>query len=738
MAAKEDLYDQSGKSEILRNILKICPTSELKDKIIGASKLKALALKDSTKVADACAIPHLVALLSADTPSVIQEDVIGALGNLALANPDNQGKVASAGAFPFLVALLSASTPPHVQEQAARALEHLVFDNPGNQGKVAAAGAIAPLVALLSTSTPAHVQQQAASALASLVFDNPDNQGMAASAGAITSLVALLSTSSPVLVQQQAASALAYLAFDIPDNQCRMGKVAAAGAIPLLVALSSTSTPAHVQESAAYALKNLVADNPKVQEQLGMLDMSSLDVCRCRHCVSKSKRMNGQTSHDDGSTSVLGHPVATTSTAEPVDSDKLMPELLGEKEREKALKETKAKAKREKKQRQKEKKKGKGKEEQLAAGQVPEGGGKDAEKQKEPSLITIAQLVQLEMSQAVRHANDVAHELIKEEEREKALKEAKAKDKKEKMLRQQEKKEKDKKGLTKDDKKQSHDQAPAMEDRDADAHLIQEQHQPAGGSVEGDAGEPSGRGSATAAAATVPNIQAASDVSARSTALTARLGSAGSPPVPSPAVTAAAATAASIATTTVSAPASASTSVPNTTSATAAAIAAATATTPRALPASAPPPAASHQQDHPIQPCIVQPFIIQPGIPGAVDLTGAMRPGMNPALISQLRQAAMGGAHPPPHIPSAVLPPPHRAPSLSQKAGGGRAAVGSEAEDENRTLCIVCMEMERNVCLQPCGHFIMCSWSCEEVLSKTRKYPMCRANVVEHVRLVWS
>jgi len=53
---------------------------------------------------------------------------------------------------------------------------------------------------------------------------------------------------------------------------------------------------------------------------------------------------------------------------------------LEEEEREKAMKEAKAKAKKEKKQRQKGKKKGKSKEEQLAADQVSEGGGKDAEK----------------------------------------------------------------------------------------------------------------------------------------------------------------------------------------------------------------------------------------------------------------------------------------------------------------------------------------------------------------------
>eukprot|EP00798_Chlamydomonas_sp_ICE-L_P031806 gene31806-biopygen6653 len=119
---------------------------------------------------------------------------------------------------------------------------------------------------------------------------------------------------------------------------------------------------------------------PQVQEQLDMLHASLRDVCSCRDCVSNSKRVSGQTSREGSSTSVLECPVATTSAAEPVDSDKLMQGLFEEEEREKAMKEAKAKAKKEKKQRKKGKKKGESKEEQLAAHQLSEGGGKDAEK----------------------------------------------------------------------------------------------------------------------------------------------------------------------------------------------------------------------------------------------------------------------------------------------------------------------------------------------------------------------
>eukprot|EP00798_Chlamydomonas_sp_ICE-L_P022594 gene22594-biopygen31260 len=590
MAAREDLHDQPGDNKILCNILRISPTSKLNDKRIRARNLEALALKDSTKVADAGAIPHLVALLSVDTPSVIQQGVVRALRYIALDNSDNQGKVAAAGAIPFLVALftayahgiivgiivgitvgilfgilvgiyvgiiagiiagiivgiyagivannadnqgkvayaraipllltlMSSGILAHVQAHAAYALSNLVCDNPSNQGKVASGGAIPPLVALLSASSPPLVQDQAASALESLVANNACNQGKVASAA-----------SSPPLVQEQAASALESL---FVFNACNQGKVASAGAIPLLVALLSASSPPLVQEQAASTLESLVANNacnqgkgkaasagaippllallsaegslglqevavksliqiavcstytrklmaaagaitplvglmthtsmaasaslivttllsdphvravftsatlflplitllrvnsleqalvgaasalshiasispsirrelavagigpplmavraasstrPNVQEKLDMLHESLRDVCLCRNCVSKSKRLKGPSPHEGSSTSVLGHRGATTSVAEPVDSDKLMQELLEEEEREKSMKEAKAVAKKEKKQRQKGKKKGKSKEEQLAADQVSEREGKDAEK----------------------------------------------------------------------------------------------------------------------------------------------------------------------------------------------------------------------------------------------------------------------------------------------------------------------------------------------------------------------
>eukprot|EP00798_Chlamydomonas_sp_ICE-L_P032054 gene32054-biopygen9526 len=202
MAAKEGLHDQSVNNEMLCNILIISPTSELNVKSIGARELRAIALTDSTKVAGASAIPHLVALLSGGTQSGIQEDAVWAL----------------------------ASAPAHVQQLAATALAHLLANNAGNQGMVPSAGAIPPLVAFVSAYTPAHVQQLAATALAHLLANNGGNQGMMASAGAILPLVTLLSAEH---VQDQAVFALAHLVANNRDNQL---KVAFADSIPSLVA----------------------------------------------------------------------------------------------------------------------------------------------------------------------------------------------------------------------------------------------------------------------------------------------------------------------------------------------------------------------------------------------------------------------------------------------------------------------------------------------------------------------
>eukprot|EP00798_Chlamydomonas_sp_ICE-L_P009420 gene9420-biopygen2873 len=87
----------------------------------------------------ACAIPLMVALLSADTTAGVQTAACYWLAILAVENPDHQRKLAAAGAIPALVELLSTSTPANVQLQAARALGHMNDENPDIQRETVAA-----------------------------------------------------------------------------------------------------------------------------------------------------------------------------------------------------------------------------------------------------------------------------------------------------------------------------------------------------------------------------------------------------------------------------------------------------------------------------------------------------------------------------------------------------------------------------------------------------------------------
>eukprot|EP00798_Chlamydomonas_sp_ICE-L_P025277 gene25277-biopygen19741 len=817
MSAKEDVCDQPGDPEILRNILRISPISKLTDKRIGACELRDLALKDSIKEHASRAIGELVAInpdnhSTSGTPaqSIVQQHAATTLGDLVVNYPANQGKAASAGAIPPLVALLSASTPAHVQEHASRALVDLVVNNPVNQGKVASAGAIPPLVALLSAGNPAHVQEHAATALGDLVLNHQANQGKAASAGAIPPLVALLPAGNPA--HSYAVDSLMHIASCSTQTRKIMAEADAitplvgllanaltsapvfstaslivttllsdprvcvvfTSATPflLLITLLQASGPVHVLGGTAIVLRHLAristsirrelaaagiipplmavraasSTPPKVQEQLDMLHVALQDVCSCRDCVSKSKRMTAQTSRVGSSTFVLEVPVATTSVAEPVDSDKLMQELLEEEEREKDAMEAKATTKKEKKQRQKEKKKGKekgkekSKDEQVAADQVSEGGDKDAEK-----------------------------------------------------------------------------------------HLVQQQHAGEGGASNGSSGvEPSGSGTAVLAGdrecifalsgpgdtrSSAPGcppgialnvaVAGTSETSAvDATPATTHVASADDATTPSAAAPSAdATTPAAAATSAEAAPVvdvAAGTAVATEPSASAPSLTStssnngsigtpfcrsscraaqtSTSTPPAHIPSfrSPPAPVGAYQplrrqppytssapftnaatsptvppntaaapsigppNMNPVQRTTYPPpplaaHRVRPVVAGH---TTATQPATYPAHIQQLRHPALASAGPPLQpIPTALSSTLPRIPlQQGQGAVGGMAAGAHADADDDELLCVVCFERERNVFLQPCGHVIMCSRCCDEV-EKSSTCPICRAQVLEHTIL---
>eukprot|EP00798_Chlamydomonas_sp_ICE-L_P025269 gene25269-biopygen19735 len=584
---------------------------------------------------------------------------------------------------------------------------------------MAEADAITPLVGLLANALTSAPVFSTASLIVTTLLSDPRVCVVFTSATPFLLLITLLQASGPVHVLGGTAIVLRHLA-RISTSIRR--ELAAAGIIPPLMAVrAASSTP------------------PKVQEQLDMLHVALQDVCSCRDCVSKSKRMTAQTSRVGSSTFVLEVPVATTSVAEPVDSDKLMQELLEEEEREKDAMEAKATTKKEKKQRQKEKKKGKekgkekSKDEQVAADQVSEGGDKDAEKH----------LVQQQHAGEGGASNGSS-------------------------------------GV----EPSGSGTAVLAGDRECIFAL-------------------SGPGDTRSSAPGCPpgialNVAVAgtSETSAvDATPATTHVASADDATTPSAAAPSAdATTPAAAATSAEAAPVvdvAAGTAVATEPSASAPSL-----TSNQQQQRQHRHPILQvimsrtavqnlEQTQRMVQPQLIQPQLIvqprfvqpqlaQPGTPstpvrGDIALTlgppninpvqrtaypppplaahrvrpvvaghtTATQPATYPAHIQQLRHPALASAGPPlPPIPTALSSTLPRIPlQQGQGAVGGMAAGAHADADDDELLCVVCFERERNVFLQPCGHVIMCSRCCDEVLEKSSTCPICRAQVLEHTIL---
>lgn len=58
-----------------------------------------------------------------------------------------------------------------------------------------------------------------------------------------------------------------------------------------------------------------------------------------------------------------------------------------------------------------------------------------------------------------------------------------------------------------------------------------------------------------------------------------------------------------------------------------------------------------------------------------------------------------------------------------------------ELQGDDDLLCVVCMHQERSQVLVPCGHMVLCSDCCAEILSKVGECPMCREKIVDHCTL---
>ena len=98
-----------------------------------------------------------------------------AISHLTEKNAENQAKMAEAGAIPPLVAFLNNQTHPGMAANAAAAIASLSMSHPENQASVARLGAVAPLCALVREGVP-EVKTQSASALWSLSEGNMANK----------------------------------------------------------------------------------------------------------------------------------------------------------------------------------------------------------------------------------------------------------------------------------------------------------------------------------------------------------------------------------------------------------------------------------------------------------------------------------------------------------------------------------------------------------------------------------
>ena len=58
------------------------------------------------------------------------------------------------------------------------------------------------------------------------------------------------------------------------------------------------------------------------------------------------------------------------------------------------------------------------------------------------------------------------------------------------------------------------------------------------------------------------------------------------------------------------------------------------------------------------------------------------------------------------------------------------AAAGETMhEDNNRWLCVVCLEAEKGVLLLPCSHMCMCTACTESIMANSKQCPVCRSAI---------
>jgi len=186
-----------------------------------------------TSIAEAGAIPPLVALLSSGTTQA-RENAAGALWHMAIDRPIQLAIAKCSGISP-MVAIIDDGTE-QAQKNAANALARLATKNADNQMQISKY--CVGLLANQNTGT----QRRAACVLSDLARDNPGSPVVIVNAGAISPLVNLLSGGAAD-VKEEAARALSTLALNSPSTQ-----LAIASGLVVLVGTGSAESQEHVSQ----------------------------------------------------------------------------------------------------------------------------------------------------------------------------------------------------------------------------------------------------------------------------------------------------------------------------------------------------------------------------------------------------------------------------------------------------------------------------------------------------------
>mmetsp|Transcript_18316 Transcript_18316/g.62217 ORF Transcript_18316/g.62217 Transcript_18316/m.62217 type:complete len:731 (+) Transcript_18316:275-2467(+) len=202
-------------------------------------------------------IPPLVALLESQDTKV-QRAAAGALRTLAFKNEENKNLIVEQNALPMLIFMVR-SEDPGIHYEAVGVIGNLVHSSAHIKKRVLDEGALQPVISLLS-SRCTESQREAALLLGQFATTDPDYKVKIVQRGAVMPLIQMLSNKDPQL-REMAAFALGRLAQN-SDNQagiCHQG-----GLEPLLKLLESRN--GSLQHNAAFALYGIADNEDNVAE----------------------------------------------------------------------------------------------------------------------------------------------------------------------------------------------------------------------------------------------------------------------------------------------------------------------------------------------------------------------------------------------------------------------------------------------------------------------------------------